>query len=53
MLDCSRVILLWFQNPILVNKKKAADIQFYTEVGSQTDDLDQRRGYVPMIKKLS
>lgn len=40
------LVLIHFhlKNPILVNKKKATDIQFYTEVGSQTDDLDQHRG---------
>eukprot|EP00743_Colponemidia_sp_Colp-15_P004304 GILK01004643.1.p1 GENE.GILK01004643.1~~GILK01004643.1.p1 ORF type:complete len:1051 (-),score=281.73 GILK01004643.1:164-3265(-) len=49
--DNELIVLIHFHlhNPILVGKKKSKDVQFYTEVGVQTDDLAQRRraGYDP------
>ncbi|UKK02594.2 transcription modulator [Theileria orientalis] len=45
---CQRelIVLLHFhlKSPILVGKKKTLDVQFYSEVGTQIDDLDNRRG---------
>uniref|UniRef100_A0A3B0MVL7 FACT complex subunit n=1 Tax=Theileria annulata TaxID=5874 RepID=A0A3B0MVL7_THEAN len=45
---CQRelIVLLHFhlKSPILVGKKKTLDVQFFSEVGTQIDDLDNRRG---------
>eukprot|EP00051_Salpingoeca_urceolata_P001609 m.42392 g.42392 ORF g.42392 m.42392 type:complete len:1047 (+) comp11541_c0_seq1:166-3306(+) len=40
------MILLHFhlKNPILIGKKKHKDVQFYTEIGEVSTDLDKRRG---------
>ncbi|KAH0489030.1 MAG: hypothetical protein KVP17_003980, partial [Porospora cf. gigantea B] len=40
------VVILHFhlRNAIMINKKRAIDVQFFTETGSQIDDLDSRRG---------
>ncbi|KAL8442000.1 hypothetical protein Emag_006745 [Eimeria magna] len=44
---CERelIVLVHFhlKSPILVGKKRTQDVQFYTEAGTQTDDLDNRR----------
>ncbi|CDJ57688.1 transcription elongation factor FACT 140 kDa, putative [Eimeria maxima] len=44
---CERelIVLVHFhlKTPILVGKKRTLDVQFYTEAGTQTDDLDNRR----------
>ncbi|KAL8270587.1 hypothetical protein Esti_005486 [Eimeria stiedai] len=44
---CERelIVLVHFhlKAPILVGKKRTQDVQFYTEAGTQTDDLDNRR----------
>lgn len=39
------VVLIHFRlrNPIMVATKKTVDVQFYTEAGIQSDDLDMRR----------
>ena len=43
--DGEMIILLHFnlKNPIVINKKKQFDIQFYTEVGEITTDLGRRQ----------
>ncbi|KAG9509703.1 FACT complex subunit spt16, partial [Fragariocoptes setiger] len=43
--DGEMIILLHFnlKNPIMINKKKHDDIQFYTEVGEITTDLGRRQ----------
>lgn len=43
--DKEMIILLHFNlvNPIMINKKKHDDIQFYTEVGEITTDLGKRQ----------
>ncbi|GIX64548.1 transcriptional elongation factor FACT140 [Babesia caballi] len=45
---CERelIVLLHFhlKSPIMVGKRKSMDVQFYCEVGTQIDDLDNRRG---------
>ncbi|ORM40740.1 FACT complex subunit SPT16 [Babesia sp. Xinjiang] len=45
---CERelIVLLHFhlKSPIMVGKRKSTDVQFYCEVGTQIDDLDNRRG---------
>lgn len=43
--DGEMIILLHFnlKNPIVINKKKQIDIQFYTEVGEITTDLGKRQ----------
>ncbi|GBE61665.1 transcriptional elongation factor FACT140, putative [Babesia ovata] len=45
---CERelIVLLHFhlKSPIMVGKRKSIDVQFYCEVGTQIDDLDNRRG---------
>ncbi|KAF8818763.1 transcriptional elongation factor [Cardiosporidium cionae] len=45
---CERelIVLIHFhlKSPIMVGKKKTDDVQFYTETGTQSDDLDNRRG---------
>jgi len=43
--DGEMIILLHFnlKNPIVINKKKQFDIQFYTEVGEITTDLGKRQ----------
>eukprot|EP01071_Lankesteria_metandrocarpae_P014084 Lankesteria_metandrocarpae@DN8085_c0_g1_i1.p1 len=43
--DREMIVLIHFhlKNPIFVSKKKTTDVQFFTETGNQTDDLDQRR----------
>lgn len=43
--DNEMIILLHFnlKNPIMLNKKKHLDIQFYTEVGEITTDLGKRQ----------
>ncbi|KAK2198277.1 bifunctional FACT complex subunit Spt16 [Babesia duncani] len=40
------IVLIHFnlKFPILVGKRKTSDVQFYCEVGTQVDDLDNRRG---------
>ncbi|AFZ81168.1 transcriptional regulator, putative [Theileria equi strain WA] len=44
--DRELIVLLHFhlKHPIVVGKRKTLDIQFYCEVGTQIDDLDNRRG---------
>jgi nucleosome binding factor SPN SPT16 subunit len=39
------IVLLHFHlhNPIMIGTKKAADIQFYSEAGIASDDLNNRR----------
>lgn len=43
--DSEMIILLHFhlKNPIMINKKRHIDIQFYTEVGEITTDLGKRQ----------
>lgn len=43
--DGEMIILLHFHlhTPILVGKSKSYDVQFFTEAGIQTEDLDIRR----------
>ncbi len=43
--DGEMIILLHFHlyTPILVGKAKSYDVQFFTEAGNQTEDLDTRR----------
>lgn len=43
--DGEMIILLHFHlhSPILVGKAKSYDVQFFTEAGTQTEDLDTRR----------
>ena len=36
-------MLLFFQNALMVGKKKQFDVQFYTEVGEITTDLGKHQ----------
>lgn len=42
--DLIVILHLHLKHSIWLGKKKTQDIQFYTEVGNQIDDLEQRRG---------
>jgi len=37
------LIHMHLKSPIVISKKKTNDVQFFTETGNLTDDLDQRR----------